>query len=401
MMKKLFGIFIPLCIFSFIAFGMSAAILGTGYGSSGLDYGDAAAEYVTSPVVGTATSSSWDITERYSNIRLDVGAFNVMLAPGDDDTTYFHVTRIDGDNTDIYTEIVGDTLEITIDDSFKNINFGFDYLDRLIEAVRTGSGFDEIFSNSRLDIIVPQQIYESLDVNIGSGSLEIYDLNAYSNTLCLGSGSLFYSNATGFTSDQMDISINSGYVEAYGARTREYDIYINSGRYEIFDLSGEGEIEINSGTGNIGFFSVDGDCEIDMNSGSMDIYIPYGTSMKVNAFINSGGVSVSTDEHNSKLRDGDSLTIGGGRYKMDIDVNSGNIRLTEETADVSIVEEVPPIDFAVITDSNTAFSEAVEELVGVVAEQTEQEIHFIEAPQAPEAPSAPSFTFSLSDYAWG
>ena len=87
MLKKLFGIFIPLCIFSFIAFGVSAAVLGTGYGS---------ASYVVDEAMeGTGNISSWETNESYTNIKLDAGAYNVMLVPGivGDDTTYFNDDR--------------------------------------------------------------------------------------------------------------------------------------------------------------------------------------------------------------------------------------------------------------------------------------------------------------------
>ncbi|MDE7195306.1 MAG: DUF4097 domain-containing protein [Oscillospiraceae bacterium] len=412
MLKKLFGIFIPLCIFSFIAFGISAAVLGTGYGTYYDDVGSEV-EYIDYGIVdGGSDISSWELYDSYSDIRLDIGAYNVTLISGQegDYTTYFNASRISGDSTDIRTELLGDTLVISIDESFKFINFGFDYLDRLFEAIRTGEGFENIFGGSRLDIIVPPQVYHCLDVTMGSGSLEVVNVNAASNSFYLGSGSMSFFNDSDFTSDNLDITVGSGYIQANGAKTMEYSIDINSGRYEIFGLSGDGELEINSGSGAIGFDAFDGNCDISMNSGTVDIYVPQNSSMRVDADINSGSVYVVTADHYSRLRDGDSVTIGGGENLMSVDLNSGQVSISEIYPETEVtVSEVPPIDFAIVTDERAADTTvvAIEGAAPIVISGDTVLIEAPEVPQAPEAPSAPkapeapSFSASVSGYAQG
>lgn len=375
MIKKLFGIFIPLCIFSFIAFGISVAILGTGR-SYDTAYDTVYISEGTELAVGTA--SSWEITESYSGIRLDVGAYNVTLSPGDDDTTYFVVTRVGDDKSEITAEIVGDTLEVTIDAGFTLVDFGFDHLDRLLEAIQSGEGFDAIFAGSSLDIIIPQKVYDELEVNMGSGSVEIIDLNARHNTLCINSGRLNYYNGSGFTSDSADIEVNSGFIQVNGISTRGYNIDINSGSYEIFGLSGEGRIEINSGSGTISFDRLDGDCDIDFNSGDMSMYLPRGASADIYADINTGSVYVSTEDNsNCRLRDGNRLTVGGGEYEIYIDMNSGRISISEEYADT---------DYAVTT---TAIADKIPEESAAQSESIIDAVTYIEVPAVPEIPAAP------------
>lgn len=389
MIKRLFGIFIPLCIFSFIAFGISAAVLGTGYNT--YDTAVTEVDYTDYGLVsGGSDVSSWELYDSYSDIQLDIGAYNVTLYPGieGDNTTYFNASRVSGDRTDIRTELSGDTLVVTIDDSFKFINFGFDFLDRLFEAIRTGEGFEDIFGGSRLDIIVPPQVYDSLVVDMGSGSVEIVNINAESNNLYLGSGSMSFINDSEFTSYNMDIIVGSGYIQAYGARTREYSIDINSGRYEIFGLSGNGELVINSGHGTVGFDAFDGDCDISMNSGTVDIYVPSNSSMRVDAEINSGSVYVNTADHNSRLRGGDSVTIGGGENLLSVDLNSGSVSISDSYSEEETASEVPAIDFAIVTDERAADTTvmAIEETAPIVISG---DAEFIEAPEFPQAPKAP------------
>ncbi len=393
MLKKLFGIFIPLCIFSFIAFGVSAAVLGTGYGS---------ASYVVDEAMeGTGNISSWETNESYTNIKLDAGAYNVMLVPGivGDDTTYFNDDRFSNNCGDVFTRVDGDTLEITINGG--NINLGFDYLDRLFEAIRTGEGFDEIFAMCTLTVTVPPRVYESLDVNIGSGSLEIVNINAQSNTVCLNSGKISYFNDNDFTADSIGIEVGSGYIQAYGMHTREYDIEINSGKYEIFGLSGEGSIDVNSGNGNVDFYRLDGNCDVYMNSGTVDIYIPYNASARLAAGINSGGVYVNSAEIGStRMRDGDIVTLGGGEHEMNFTINSGTVSVSEyypeEETVISGTSDLSQIDFGLVPaeDVITSIVEAqVESAVEVAAENM---VHFIEAPEPPSAlkPPKPSWIFA-------
>ncbi|MDE6031986.1 MAG: DUF4097 domain-containing protein [Oscillospiraceae bacterium] len=412
MIKKLFGIFIPLCIFSFIAFGISAAILGTGYGSRYAS--DTVYELESATVVDYGIGgdvSSWDISESYSDIRLDIGACNVTIAPGQegDNTTYFSANRVDGDMVDIYTEVSGDTLVVTVDNSFKFINFGIDF-DRLFEAISTGEGFENIFGGSRLDIVVPPQVYDSLEVNMGSGSVEIVDINAASNNLYLGSGSLSFFNQNDFTSDSLEIDVGSGYIQAYGAKTREYSVDINSGRCEITGLSGDGDLTINSGNGVIGFDSFDGNCDVSMNSGGLDIYVPSNSSMRIDADVNSGSVYVNAADHvNSRLRSGDSVTIGGGDHEMYIYLNSGRISISEASAvNEATAVEIPPIDTVIIQDSTagsaaTTVAEAETELIleGGKFIAIPEAPQAPEAPTAPKAPRAPSFAAFTADYAQG
>lgn len=393
MIKRLFGIFIPLCIFSFIAFGISAAVLGTGYNT--YDTAVTEVDYTDYGLVsGGSDVSSWELYDSYSDIQLDIGAYNVTLYPGieGDNTTYFNASRVSGDRTDIRTELSGDTLVVTIDDSFKFINFGFDFLDRLFEAIRTGEGFENIFGGSRLDIIVPPQVYNSLEVNMGSGSLEIVNINAASNSFYLGSGSMSFSNGNDFTSDSLAVDMGSGYIQMNGVKTNEYAIDVGSGKYEIFGLSGDGSIEMGSGNGTVGFDTFNGDCDVSVGSGTLGIYVPSGASMKIGTDIGSGSVYVDTAEHNSKLRDGDSVTMGGGEYEMFVDLNSGRVNIYDSYAEQEVTaSEVPPIDFAIVTDERAADTTvmAIEQAVPIVISGDAEFIEAPEFPQAPEAPSAP------------
>ena len=70
-MKVVLRIFIPLCIFSFIAFGISVMFLGT----QPVSYDTAESE----PEIISSGSNTYDITDSFTSIRADIGAHNKAM----------------------------------------------------------------------------------------------------------------------------------------------------------------------------------------------------------------------------------------------------------------------------------------------------------------------------------
>ena len=68
-MKVVLRIFIPLCIFSFIAFGISVMFLGT----QPVSHDTAESE----PEI-SGGSNTYDITDSFTSIRADIGAYKLL-----------------------------------------------------------------------------------------------------------------------------------------------------------------------------------------------------------------------------------------------------------------------------------------------------------------------------------
>ena len=73
-MKVVLRIFIPLCVFSFIAFGISVMFLGTQPENT-----DTA---ISELVISSDSASTYDITDSFTSIKADIGAYSSRYRPG-------------------------------------------------------------------------------------------------------------------------------------------------------------------------------------------------------------------------------------------------------------------------------------------------------------------------------
>ena len=83
-MKVVLRIFIPLCIFSFIAFGISVMFLGTQPITA-----DTAISELT---ISDSGANTYDITDSFTSIRADIGAYKLTIKPWSENKTQVTVS---------------------------------------------------------------------------------------------------------------------------------------------------------------------------------------------------------------------------------------------------------------------------------------------------------------------
>ena len=104
-MKVVLRIFIPLCIFSFIAFGISVMFLGTQPITA-----DTAISELT---ISDSGANTYDITDSFTSIRADIGAYKLTIKPWSENKTQVTVS---GDKSSrIKAGVSGDRLTIESD----------------------------------------------------------------------------------------------------------------------------------------------------------------------------------------------------------------------------------------------------------------------------------------------
>lgn len=328
-MKRLFGIFIPLCICSFIAFGISVAVLGTPKKSVSEDV-------ITEVVYTEADGNSWTkvLEGSYNVIDIDTGAVDLKITPADVDETTVKFDSKDYKGN-ITTEISGDTLKIKADEyfSFHGVS---ELIKRITDGFKNNFVFD--FSSARLEVTVPQNVYDRLDVDMGSGSVTVDGVRALANYISIGSGGFYYTGADGFKSDEMNVELGSGYFNLANAATGRYDISVGSGRFEASGLTGEGKLDMGSGSGTVGYGMIDGNSVIDVSSGTLNVAIPSDASAVIKADIGSGSVRVNACGVSANLNDGQKATLNGGAYEIKTELGSGSIKFTDSgTSDMTAV----------------------------------------------------------------
>ncbi len=325
-MKHLVGFFLPLCIFSFIAFGISVAVLGT----------TSSARQPESVV----QSENTVIQQQYSRIELKNTSGNLNIYPNDSDSTLIIAKGKHVNNVSAYVK--DDTLFIKNEGSVWGLGSnGIDFsLDSLIDIFTP--------SNRTVNVFVPVKTYNSLISTNLSGNTKILDIPFTMSDFTNSSGNITYSQPDDFRSERIAVDVASGNCTVYNARTYNYEVGLSSGNVDMYYLTGKGSVEIASGNCELNYEQLNGDLAIDVSSGNLDIHLPFDASAEILCDIGSGDVDVEFGVENEELDDGNRFTINDGEYTITVDVSSGDVVFSDEMEyDLAPLPELPAlVDYA-------------------------------------------------------
>lgn len=316
-MKHLFAIFVPLCIVCYIGFGVSLAVLGT-----------KDTDTAVSDVVITNTGSEYEeyqITEQFDKIELNTSFYNVTVSEGSSDITTISVFRPENDfsGADFSAKVSGDTLVLSSKTSYSGMT---QFWKNLAHSIASGD-FSNSFSSVTVNITVPAKIYDSLDINVGSGRLSLEQIAARDIDIDMGSGTFNYYGKKDFTADKLEFDMGSGKSYSDNLNARKYDIDIGSGSFDLNGLRGSGSFEMGSGSGTLGFAEYSNDCSFDIGSGSLDIELPENTNATVSASVGSGKVYINACGENTTMKHSGEYRLGSGGAELDIDLGSGTVNI--------------------------------------------------------------------------
>lgn len=334
-MRHLVGFFLPLCIFSFIAFGISVAVLGTTPASTD-------SETAVQMIDGTYAQ----ITEDFSRIELDTGlaGANIKIYPTDKDFTVIQTSG--GMNDAVSYSVDGGTLRLGI-----SVNFSIDGIWDWISG-----GF-----NQWVNVFVPEKQYDSIDTVVSAGSVEINGVRITDVNLQLNAGDLTFANPAGHSTQALNISLNAGSCTLYNANTDRYDIEMNAGNIDVYGLTGSGFLEVNAGNGVFNLDALDGDMDIDASAGNVEINLPENSSAVIHCDKSAGNVDIRYDGSSRSLDDGEEYAIGDGRYEIYAEISAGNISITDRVKQRTAPSAASaPIDFGSASSVVTTATYAAE-----------------------------------------
>ncbi len=400
LIKKLFSICIPVCICSFVLFGITSAMFGRRGGSASTTQ---VADVVSGSFDGwewealtmTDGVSTWTMRGDYTNIDINVGSGCVELLPAGNGESVTYAEYSGGGLEELECYISGGCL---------TINMGgrdmFDFWGELGDAISSGD-FSGFMDNRKLTVRVPSDIYEDLYADLGAGSLKINGISAKYNTFTVGSGAFYYTGSEGAAADQLTLNMGSGYAEIRDLFTNEYYIDIGSGSFKIGDLRGSGSFDMGSGSGTLNFSQINGDNAIEVSSGSLNVEIPQNTNAQFMADIGSGGVKVDACGQKFNLHDDlDGISFGSGENGLIyVDLGSGSVSITNNDFTSETASVVEDKQYPVTTiPADIPVEEAVEGAMDEVEKALDNAMNAVgsaiggpvpKAPKAPEAPEAP------------
>lgn len=331
-MKGFLSFFSAAIVF-FVLGGLSTYILGIKDGEykSMFNFTQFKSENI---LLETAISGneSWEFDgrDRYNRVNLDLHGVKAVVKSGFGEKIGVSVKSSGAHGVSVNVGESGDTISIGL---------------ALSPAFRVFS----LNAEAEAEITLPTKVYDRLCVNIGSGEVEISDINADSNVLTLGSGDLKFFGTGGFTADSMEIdvgsgeaeintsaeylnlSMGSGDVELNTSNIFDYDVHIGSGELALNGLSGQGTIDVSSGECSAKYrdaSQIDGTAYT-VSSGTLSVTLPTDTNAVINAEVSSGYISVDCQGINKKLRDEETVVLGNGGQQILAHVSSGKIKIEE------------------------------------------------------------------------
>lgn len=338
-MKVILRLFIPLCIFSFIAFGISVAVLGRDYSSS--------SEEVIEEVVISGDQRTYEVTESFTEIRANIGAYKMSIKPWSEDTAKIVISGSDVGN--IKASVSGNALSITTEWKWNGEWF---------RNLLSGNAFD-----AQVQVFVPDKTYGDLDLHVGAGTLTSDGVSADHVTLDVSAGKLNYIQPEGHRAEFIMFDVSAGDLVAKNAAASAYSVEVSAGDAEIYGLTGSGGVDVSAGSARLQFAEVDGGCDVSVSAGDVVLDIPEDASVTFSCGKSAGDIKIMAGGVNTSAKDGDNYSINGGTYTFDLDVSAGDIRVVNSTA--SAVEVTGSDSAAVASSLYESDIEAPEEVTAV------------------------------------
>lgn len=410
-MKKLFFSAIPICLVSFILFGISTAILGT-KPPRNTSYTDAVqvyegSEWYIDEVVSDV--NEWTLSNETAYVELHTSGVNAYVVQSEDDEIHIRVAT---GGTRVSVQASCENDELTLKVSPPNVIF-----DSFADFGKILWENDIFNTNSNVEAVIafPKVIYDRLDVKHGSGTLMIDGFNACSNKFEIGSGKFEFSKSDQYRASSIELDLGSGSAVLNNAQADSYDIDIGSGHFDINGLSGVGHINMGSGSGSIAYAEIPsddyGERTVDIGSGTMNLFFPDDRGFELYPSIGSGSISIDAYGIQKKLTShSESITLGNEAssfYYMEMGSGKVKIKNTSEYSAPVMFSGRPDIErFAVIGEVAIVSSSSQSDVsipneaqneyaFSSMAEDTTTIAPPAAAPEAPKSPVTGSASYDV------
>ncbi|MFK9091015.1 DUF4097 family beta strand repeat-containing protein [Bacillus salipaludis] len=263
---------------------------------------------------GTGSEGNKDGQAAISNdikvIKVDVSSVSTTIIPEDRS----NLKAVYNGKQILKVNENGDTVEVSVKSK------GFNWFD--------WSSFSE---KSKLKIYIPEDYDRNMTIDLGSGNLHFSGQSKENPmkldelTLDIGSGNMDFRN---LIVKRWVQDIGSGNVKIDSLKTETGTFDLSSGNLDIKHYIGAIEADVSSGELNIQMDKLADSVKIDVSSGDVGLDLPDNADFTLNSDVSSGNIScdfpLTAKELNKHSIQG---KHGSGKYNIDLDVSSGNIRI--------------------------------------------------------------------------
>jgi lia operon protein LiaG len=243
-----------------------------------------------------------EVTNNINTIAVNVGGVSTTIIPEDRDNVKAVLT---GKGT-LRVKDLGDTIEVSMKRKWFNDWFSFS-------------------KKKELKIYIPEDYNRDMEINLGSGNLNFSGQSMKLDELSvdIGSGSLYLKDLE-VNEFEHDVSSGNVTIDSLTTKTGAFDI--SSGNLDIKHYTGAIETDVSSGRFQIQLDKLTDSIEMDLSSGNIRLDLPDNADFELIGDVSSGNISsdfpLTSKETDKKSING---THGTGKYKINIDVSSGNV----------------------------------------------------------------------------
>jgi len=184
---------------------------------------------------------------------------------------------------------------------------------------------------SKLKIYIPEDYDRNMIIDLGSGNLNFSGqskekpMKLNELTIDIGSGNMDFKN---LIVKRWNQDIGSGNVKIDSLKTDTGTFDLSSGNLDIKHYIGAIEADVSSGKLNIQMDKLADSITVDVSSGVVGLDLPDNADFTLISDVSSGNIScdfpLTSQELNKHNIQG---KHGSGKYKIDLDVSSGDIRI--------------------------------------------------------------------------
>ena len=184
---------------------------------------------------------------------------------------------------------------------------------------------------SKLKIYIPEDYDRNMIIDLGSGNLNFSGqskekpMKLNELTIDIGSGNMDFKNLIVKRWNQ-DIGSGNAKIDSLKTDTGTFDL--SSGNLDIKHYIGAIEADVSSGKLNIQMDKLADSITVDVSSGVVGLDLPDNADFTLISDVSSGNIScdfpLTSQELNKHSIQG---KYGSGKYKIDLDVSSGDIRI--------------------------------------------------------------------------
>lgn len=250
------------------------------------------------------------------NIEVQVPNADIAIVPSDDSQIHVvlrsNLTNEQLQDRYVYTSAQnGDRLEVNLQGKGGNFN------------LPNGN------QNIELDILVPKQEFDTVQIHSASGDGRFESLNAKSLQVDIASGDI---EVKGYKGADLVANTKSGDVSLSDIEADVARVDVASGDLSLTGIAARVNAQVNSGDAEVHMKELREDVDISVNSGDVQLYAPKSSAFSFDLSTKAGNLENNFPGSNTTLEEKrhQSGAVGAGGPSVRLSSKSGDIRVAAE-----------------------------------------------------------------------